>query len=77
MNEPKRYAIEVKDFDYGLLNARNQLIAKLINPALDTLLAEPVFDHIEGSKTRYSLTLYLKAEIPDLEEQMPINGALQ
>ena len=30
----RRYAIEVKGFDFGLLNARNQLISKLINPAL-------------------------------------------
>ena len=60
--EPKRYAIEVNGFDFGLLNARNQLISKLINPALDTLLAEPIHDHIVGSETRYSLTLFLKAE---------------
>jgi len=66
----RRYAIEVKDFDFGLLNARNQLIAKLINPALDTLLAEPIFDHIPGSETNYSMTLYLKAEVPH------INGAM-
>lgn len=59
--KPKAYAIEVQDFDFGLLNARNQLISKIINPALDTLLVEPVHDHIIGSETRYSLTLYLKA----------------
>ena len=65
MSEPKRYAIEVKGFDFGLLNARNQLISKVINPALDTLLIEPVHDHIIDSETVYSLTIYLKAEIPE------------
>lgn len=60
--ERKAYAIEVKEFDFGLLNARNQLISKVINPALDTLLLEPVHDHIVGSETTYSLTIYLKSE---------------
>ena len=58
----KAYAFEVKGFDFGMLNARNQLIAKVINPALDTLLLEPIHDHIVGSETKYSLTLYLKSE---------------
>lgn len=62
MLESKAYAIEVRNFDFGLLSARNQLIIKLINPALDTLLVEPIWDHIKGSETSYSLTLYLKAE---------------
>ena len=58
----KAYAFEVKGFDFGMLNARNQLIAKVINPALDTLLLEPIHDHVVGSGTKYSLTLYLKSE---------------
>ena len=62
MIETKAYAIVVSGFDYGLLNARNQLILKLINPALDTLLLEPVHDHVTGSETLYSLTLHLKSE---------------
>lgn len=60
--ERKAYAIEVRNFDFGLLNARNQLISKVINPALDTLLTEPIWDHIQGSETNYSMTIYLKAE---------------
>jgi hypothetical protein len=62
MSEPKRYAIEVSGFDFGMLNARNQLISKVINPALDTLLVEPIHDHIIDSETRYSMTIYLKVE---------------
>ena len=62
MIEHKAYAIVVSGFDFGLLNARNQLISKVINPALDTLLTEPIWDHIKGSETQYSLTLHLKAE---------------
>lgn len=62
MPDSKAYAIEVKGFDFGLLTARNQLITKLVNPALDTLLVEPVWDHIKGSETQYSMTIYLKAE---------------
>lgn len=62
MIDTKAYAIEVKNFDFGLLNARNQLIAKVINPALDTLLLEPIHDHVTGSETLYSMTIYLKAE---------------
>ena len=58
----RAYAIEVKDFDFGLLNARNQLISRLINPALDTLLLEPIHDHVTGSETSYSITIYLKSE---------------
>lgn len=60
--DSKAYAIVIKGFDFGILNARNQLISKVINPALDTLLVEPVWDHIRGSETSYSLTLHLKAE---------------
>ena len=60
--DTKAYAIEVQNFDFGLLNARNQLILKLVNPALDTLLAEPIFDHVVGSETSYSLTIYLKSK---------------
>jgi hypothetical protein len=62
MLESKAYAIVVHGFDFGLLNARNQLILNVINPALDTLLVEPIWDHIKGSETSYSLTLHLKAE---------------
>ena len=60
--ESKAYAIVVTGFDYGLLNARNQLIKNLINPALDTLLVEPVHDHITGSETVYTMTIHLKSE---------------
>lgn len=60
--DSKAYAIVINGFDFGILNARNQLISKVINPALDTLLVEPVWDHIQGSETSYSLTLHLKAE---------------
>jgi hypothetical protein len=69
--ETKAYAIVIHDFDFGILNARNQLISKVINPALDTLLTEPIWDHIRGSETSYTLTLHLKAEweapAPDLQ----------
>lgn len=60
--ETKKYAIEVKGFDFGVLSARNQLISRLINPALDTLLVEPFHDHEIDSQTLYSLTIFLKAE---------------
>ena len=71
-NEIKTYAAEVKDFDFGLLNARNQLIVKLINPLLDMLLIEPVHDHVTGSETSYDLTIYLKSkrdveDAPDIQ----------
>lgn len=59
------YGVEAKGFDFGTLNARNQLITKIINPALDTLLAEPVFDHKIGSRTRYTLKILLLSEIEE------------
>lgn len=60
--ETKSYAVSINEFDFGLLSARNQLMVKVIAPALDMLLTEPIWDHIKGSETRYSLSLLLKAE---------------
>lgn len=60
--DTRSYAVEIKDFDFGLLNARNQLIVKLINPALDMLLLEPLHDHVTGSETLYDLTIYIKSK---------------
>ena len=59
--DTRSYAASVTAFDFGLLNARNQLIVRLINPLLDMLLLEPLHDHVTGSETLYDITIYLKS----------------
>lgn len=60
--ESKKYGVKCDGLDFGLLNARNQLIRQAINPALDTLLATPIFEHVVDSETRYSLQILLVSE---------------
>ena len=58
----KKYGVQCDSIDFGTLNARNQLITKAINPALDTLLAAPIYDHKIDSGTRYTIKILLISE---------------
>jgi len=60
--DTKRYAVETNGIDFGTLNARNQLISKVIGPALDTMELDFRHDHIVGSKTHYTVVVMIKAE---------------
>jgi hypothetical protein len=59
--------------DFGLLNARNQLILKVINPILDELIREIKLEHLTDSSTVYDVALLIQSK-RDIEPQ--INGAV-
>ena len=56
------WGAEASYFDFGLLNARNQLVYKVINPVVDALLNEAKVDHVKDSGDRYQLKIYLIRE---------------
>jgi hypothetical protein len=65
--EVKKYGVVAGTFDFGVLNSRNQLVARVLNPALDELLALPRLEHVVDSGTLYSFRIMLVAEreVPD------------
>ena len=65
-DDPKPYAGSMEGIDFGLLNARNQLVSKVINPLLDMVLVEPVHHHQIGSETRYTVSIHIKVEPTDI-----------
>ena len=59
--EKLNYAVECKDIDFGMLNARNQLISKVVNPSLDMILAGVKQDRAlrqgTDSETEYKVSI--------------------
>jgi len=59
--EKLNYAVECKDIDFGLLNARNQLISKVCNPLIDMIMASVKQDRAlrqgTDSETKYTVSI--------------------
>jgi uncharacterized lipoprotein YajG len=59
--EKLNYAVECKDIDFGLLNARNQLISKVVNPLIDMIMASLKKDRAlrqsTDSETKYTVSV--------------------
>jgi hypothetical protein len=64
--EKLNYAVQCVKVDFGMLNARNQLIAKTINPLLDMIMAPLKEDRAlrggTGSGQRYTVSIVVTAE---------------
>lgn len=66
LTEKLNYAVQCKDVDFGMLDANNQFIHKIINPLRDMILANIKKDRAlrggTGSKQRYTVSLVVTAE---------------
>lgn len=64
--EKLNYGVSCKGIDFGLLNARNQLISKAINPLIDKILIPLKKDRaLRGgtdSGQRYTVSIIVTAE---------------
>jgi uncharacterized lipoprotein YajG len=64
--EKLNYAVECKDLDFGILNARNQLISKVVNPLLDMILNSVKEDRAlrqgTDSETEYKVSIVVTSE---------------
>ncbi len=58
----KKSGVDCGSFDFGTLTARNQLISKILNPALDMLVSQAKAEHVVGSETKYTLKLFMVSE---------------
>lgn len=55
--EKLNYGAECIDLDFGIMNARNQLISKVINPLLDMILAKIKADRVVGAEAEYKVSI--------------------
>jgi hypothetical protein len=64
--EKLNYGVSCNSVDFGLLNARNQLISKVINPLIDKLMIPLKQDRAlrggTGSGQRYTVSVIVVAE---------------
>jgi hypothetical protein len=64
--EKLNYGVQAVKVDFGMLNARNQLISKTINPLLDMIMAPLKEDRAlrggTGSGQRYTIAIVVTAE---------------
>ena len=60
------YGVQCCNLDFGILNARNQLVSKVFNPLMDTILAPLKADRaLRGatdSKQRFTVSVIVTAE---------------
>ena len=57
--ETLNYGVECTGCDYGLITARNQLISRVINPLIDTIMETLKPDHIVDSGTTYKVAVVI------------------
>jgi uncharacterized lipoprotein YajG len=66
--EKLNYATQCTDVDFGLLNARNQLISKVCNPLLDMILDSLKKDRAvrqgTDSETLYTVSIVVTSNRP-------------
>lgn len=66
--ERLNYACQCNDIDFGMLNARNQLISKVCNPLLDMILASVKEDRAirqgTDSETKYTVSIVVTSTRP-------------
>jgi uncharacterized lipoprotein YajG len=59
--EKLNYGVECKGIDFGLLNARNQLISRVVNPLIDKIMNAVKKDremrHGTDSQTKYTISV--------------------
>jgi hypothetical protein len=64
--ERLNYAVQCKGVDFGMLNARNQLVSKVINPLIDKLMLPLKKDRAlrggTGSGQRFTVSIIVTAE---------------
>ena len=66
LSEKLNYGVSCKRVDFGMLNARNQLVSKVVNPLLDMIMVELKKDRaLRGgtdSGQRYTVNIIVTAE---------------
>jgi hypothetical protein len=67
--ETKKYGVQAGPITFGTLNSRNQLVIKVLNPALDELLALPAYEHVTDSQTTYRIKIMLVSE-REIEDEL-------
>jgi hypothetical protein len=63
--EKLNYGVECKNVDFGMLNARNQLVSKILNPLMDKIMTPLKNDRALNGDTdqrvKYSVSLIVTA----------------
>jgi uncharacterized lipoprotein YajG len=65
--EKLNYGAECIDLDFGIMNARNQLISKVINPLLDMILAKIKADRVVGAEYKVSIVVTSTRDIDTVQ----------
>lgn len=64
--ERLNYGVECTGIDFGMMNARNQLISKVVNPLIDKILASLKADRAlrqgTDSETKYKVSIVVTSE---------------
>ena len=63
--EKLNYGVECKNVDFGMLNARNQLISRIVNPLLDKIMTPLKNDRAlngdTGKQVKYCVSVIVTA----------------
>ena len=60
--EVLKYALQMHGMDFGVMNARNQFVGKVINPLMDSVMDKLKQDHVTNSGTVYTVKLIIESE---------------